>query len=289
MPSPPSSADGDGIYYLDYSRQGALYELARNKAVKTETFPTKLSETGLFKTEDGQIRNPADAQDGVYEFKANQPMWQNEAMARRWIALPGETGIKTTVSRQKRKDGTVNASYKMEWPADAVLAKTLFVDSSGLLGSHQPVETQLLHYDGKGWQAYSYRWNENGSDADLVPAGGSARNVNIAHNGDPHQVRQHDWRFHSRAECMRCHNAWCGVALSFQPVQLSGSNTSFRASQEPGNGLKPGRWKDCWRWDWLTTLLRSKNPSAWRTGIRLPDPIFTPTARIVIGRTRAAR
>ena len=38
------------------------------------------------------------------------------------------------------------------------------------------------------------------------------------HPGGKHA---HIYRFHSRAECMRCHNSWSGFTLGFQPQQLT--------------------------------------------------------------------
>ena len=35
------------------------------------------------------------------------------------------------------------------------------------------IETQLLHFTGDGWGAYTYRWNDQQSDAELVPAEGA--------------------------------------------------------------------------------------------------------------------
>ena len=80
-----------------------------------------------------------------------------------------------------------------------------------------PVETQVLHFDGEAWAGYSYRWNENGTDADLVPA-----------EGEEFDVSPESWkggsryRIVSRAECMRCHNMWNQFTPAFNPMQLSG-------------------------------------------------------------------
>ncbi|HYF37185.1 MAG TPA: PQQ-dependent sugar dehydrogenase [Prosthecobacter sp.] len=182
------------LYYVHWGTPGAIYRLSRNpNAGKPSTFPRKLSETGLF----SDVVKQAPAA-GVAEFQVTEPMWQDGAEGRRFIGLPGDKKITTEIKR--KKDGSV-ASSVVTWPADAVLAKTL---SKG-----RKIETQVLHYDGETWNGYSYRWNQEGSDADLVGVNGEEDGA---------------WRFHGRAECVRCHNAWSGYALGFQPQQLKAGN-----------------------------------------------------------------
>ena len=210
-------ADGE-LLYLDYSQQGALYELQRNKADKTGKFPTKLSETGLFK--DTQKQLPAD---GVYPFVVSQHMWQEGAKAQHWIALPQTTKIETQVKTKRDQSGAVQAEYKLKWPADSVLAKTLFMavwNGKDRFDYERPIETQILHFNGEVWNGYSYRWKDDASDAELVSSQGDERVFNSQRNYKPSSPWKTTWRFHSRAECMRCHNSWCDVALGFNPPQL---------------------------------------------------------------------
>ena len=62
--------------------------------------------------------------------------------------------------------------------------------------------------DGEAWNAYSYRWNDAGTDAELVPAEGAERKLRAA--PDRHALgggsREYTWRYQSRAECLRCHS-----------------------------------------------------------------------------------
>lgn len=178
------------LFYLHWGTPGGIYRLSRNpNAGRPSTFPRLLSATGLF----SDVVKQAPAA-GVSAFDVREPMWQDGASAQRFIGLPGDKRITTEIKR--KKDGTV-ASSVVTWPADAVLAKTL---SKG-----RKIETQVLHFDGETWNGYSYRWNKEGTDAELVGANG---------------VEDGGWRFHGRAECVRCHNAWSGFALGFQPQQL---------------------------------------------------------------------
>lgn len=190
------SEDGE-LYWMHWETDTRIYHLAPNPALgKPSQFPRRLSETGLFT--DTAAQTPAA---GVLRFEIAEPMWQDGATATRFIGLPEGKSIKTTTSGNPAKP-----NYKVEWPADAVLARTVTLK--------REIETQVLHFDGETWNGYSYRWNEPGSDAELVGADGDELTLE---NKQP-------WRIHGRAECARCHTSWSGFALGFQPDQLVSIN-----------------------------------------------------------------
>jgi len=210
-------ADGE-LLYLDYSLQGALYELQRNKVEKGEKFPTKLSDTGLFRDVAKQI--PAA---GVYPFVVSHPMWRDGAKSQNWIALPGTSTTETLVKTRRDSSGAVQADYKLKWPVDSVLAKTLVMpvwNGRDRFDFDRPIETQILHFNGEAWNGYTYRWKDDASDADLVPSQGDERIFGTQRDYRPSSPWKTTWRFHSRAECMRCHNSWCDVTLGFNAAQL---------------------------------------------------------------------
>ena len=194
--------DGE-IIYAHWGKPSTFYRLIRNPAVsQPASFPHKLSETGLF----ADVVNQTPAT-GVYEFNVTEPMWHDRLVGQRFIALPGESKIEASIL--KKKDGSPNGS-KVLWPKDAVLAKTLSTpDVAARL-----VETQILHHDGETWTGYSYRWNSEQTDAELVAVNGAETEVPVEQAPIQH-------RFHARAECVRCHTPWTGFALGFQPQQLA--------------------------------------------------------------------
>ncbi len=192
--------DGE-LYYAHYTTPTTFYRLVPNPAVGRSTdFPRKLSQTGLFSDVAAQVPDR-----GVYEFSIHEAMWQDGATATRYVALPGTSAVKTDIAY--RNNGSRSATTL--WPENAVLAKTI------RLGD-RPVETQMLHFDGSGWHGYSYRWNEQASDAELVDAA-----------GEEFEVPAENWkggtryRINSRAECMRCHNMWNDFTPAFEPMQLA--------------------------------------------------------------------
>ncbi|MDB6136939.1 MAG: hypothetical protein JWO94_11, partial [Verrucomicrobiaceae bacterium] len=180
-------------------------------ASKPADFPRKLSETGLFTDVVKQV-----IAEGVHAFDVHAPMWADGAQGSRFIGIP-KGKIETTLwTNDKGKTDS-----KVIWPKDAVLAKTLTMQRvQGKPETEQKIETQVLHFDGQAWNAYSYRWNEAGTDADLVPAAGDERKLDLEGDQYPGGKHRYTYRFHNRAECLRCHNAWSGFALGFQPQQL---------------------------------------------------------------------
>ena len=188
------SEDGE-VYWMNWENNTRIYRLAPNPVVgKPSQFPRKLSDTGLFS--DTAAQTPSA---GVLPFEIVEPMWQDGATATRYVALPEGKSITTTSSGNPAKP-----NYKVEWPAESVLARTITWPAT-----QQRIETQVLHFDGETWNGYSYRWNEKGTDADLVDA-----------DGAEFTVQKQPWRIHGRAECARCHNNWSSFALGFQPDQL---------------------------------------------------------------------
>jgi len=212
--------DTDGeIIYADYNEAAGLYELQHNPAPKTEKFPTKLSETGLF---EGTWQGHMQRAPGLYHFAIKAQMLQQEKTADGYeLALPGTSKILTKIVTQKDKDGNEHRSYELVWPKDAVLSREIiaFRWNGTPNGSAQPIETQMLHYDGAAWNAYTYRWDVDGTDATLVPAGGETEEYR------DWKGNKQVWRFHSRAECIRCHNSWVGGSLAFKPEQLAEMTT----------------------------------------------------------------
>ena len=67
--------------------------------------------------------------------------------------------------------------------------------------SRRRVETQLLHFDGRRWNGYTYQWNDQQTDADLVDGAGAERTWNVADSGAPGGKREKTWHYPSRAQC----------------------------------------------------------------------------------------
>ena len=212
------------LYFCDYDN-GAIYTLGRNEGgAANAKFPTKLSETGLFA--DVAKLTPSD---GVIPFYPNGRQWQDGATADYLLALP-ELSKVSFFEKPRALPGQVFwHEFAMQFPPGTVLVKTLTLDVLTAKGNvERRVETQLLHHDGEDWRGYSYAWRDDGSDADLVPADGDEKVFTVAAGGkvekgvwSPVGTREQVWTFHSRAQCLSCHNAWSEYALAFNTRQLN--------------------------------------------------------------------
>ena len=123
-------------------------------------FPQKLSETGCASVAD--VTEPAP---GLIPYTVQVPLWSDAADKRRFMALP--------------EGGFIERTENGRWdlPIGTVLVKEFTADGVR-------VETRLMmrHEDG-GWGFYTYRWDEDGQDATLVPTGVHRRHGH-AHLGD---------------------------------------------------------------------------------------------------------
>lgn len=203
------------LYVLDYD-DGTLHAFARqDTAVSQQKFPRKLSESGLFSSTATHEVAP-----GVIPFSVNAEQWSDGAFGERFVGIPGEGTVKVLPS--KRQVTGSMFSTATEFPKNSVLMKTLSLElQKGKAGSRRRMETQLLHFDGKFWNGYSYAWNDEQTDATLVEATGASREIRILDQNVPEGSYRYEWRFASRVECARCHNQWAEYALGFNLRQLN--------------------------------------------------------------------
>jgi putative heme-binding domain-containing protein len=210
--------DHDGeLYFLNYDDVGTVHQLVPNEAAREHRpdFPRKLSATGLFTS----VRDHRPAP-GVVPFSVQAEQWADHATAERFVALPGE---KTTIRMFDSPTAIPGGFYSGQvfFPKDGVLARTVSLEMErGNPRSRRRLETQVLHFDGSYWRGYTYQWNDEQTDAVLVPAAGADRTFTVVDSQAPGGRRQQTWHFPSRAECMQCHNPWAGHTLAFTSAQL---------------------------------------------------------------------
>ncbi|HEY8506581.1 MAG TPA: PQQ-dependent sugar dehydrogenase, partial [Gemmataceae bacterium] len=204
------------LYFLDYVEDGGIYRLEPNPIDpdKLPRFPRKLSETGLFASVAEHRVAP-----GVYPFAVNAEQWMDHATAERFVALPGTTTARFHEHPRDLPGSTFRG--RVHFPKDGVLVKTIALETeAGNPASRRRLETQVLHFDGDNWRGYSYRWNDEQTDAELVPADGAEQTFAVRDPSAPGGVREQTWHFHARAECLRCHNPWADYGLAFTLPQL---------------------------------------------------------------------
>jgi putative heme-binding domain-containing protein len=200
----------DETLILDYN--GGIYGFVPNTAPPANRdFPRRLSQTGLFS--DVATLAPAS---GVVPYRINAEMWNDYATAERVLGVPGDGAIVTAGGRE-----TI-VGRMWFYPSNTVFARTLTLETErGHPATGRRVETQLMHFDGQGWNAYTFRWNTAQTDADLLGSEGTNELFSVIDAAAPGGRREVRWRFLGRAECLRCHNAWAGETLSFNWLQLN--------------------------------------------------------------------
>lgn len=226
-------ADGE-VLFADYSNRCGLYRLVPNStAGKVAEFPRRLSDTGLFA--DTAKQEPAP---GVVSYGIAVPRWADGATSERWLAVPGK-GQVTPVWNDDPNN------RRWQFPENTVLAKTYSAEVTvGEATSRRRLETQVLHFNGEAWAAYSYRWNDAQTDAELVGREGANATFVQRDSHAPGGTRELSWRFAARAECLRCHNPWAGNALAFNFEQLlaPSKQTDLQRLVQSGVVAAPERW-----------------------------------------------
>ena len=196
----------DGSFYAVGYDSGEIFELARRPAPeKMPPFPRKLSETGLFASL--QDHRPAP---GVIPYSVNVPFWSDGAAKERFLALPGESKIKFN------EEGT------WEFEAGAVMVKSFTLEAhNGNPDTRQYIETRLLVNEDDRWVGYTYAWNEEQTDAELVEGEGRDQTFRIRDGRAPGGQRDQIWRYPSREECMYCHSRAAGFVLGMNTRQMN--------------------------------------------------------------------
>ncbi len=176
----------DGEVYVVDINTGQLHQLVPSGAVQPDTFPQLLSQTGCFDSTDPRIPLPA-----LVPYSLNATLWSDGASKERYFAVPNGGLI------------TVNADGDFDFPPGSVLAKTFSLNG-------KRVETRLLmrHTTGE-WAGYTYEWNDQETDATLLPAGKTKA------------VGTDTWTYPSRAQCLVCHTSIAGRSLGPELGQLN--------------------------------------------------------------------
>jgi uncharacterized repeat protein (TIGR03806 family) len=169
----------------------------------TSTYPATLTATGLFS--DLTDLSPAP---GLLPYQINLPFWSDHAIKRRWFTIP-DASSRMTWSRDD------------EWtfPTGQIWVKHFDIETTrGNPATRKRLETRIFVKNATGAYGVSYRWNEAGTEANLVGEPGEDFDLSITVGGSPQTQR---WRIPSRSECMTCHTPQAGFALSTNSRQYN--------------------------------------------------------------------
>lgn len=195
--------DDDGEVYL-LSFDGGLYRIVPTLEPENtfQDWPEKLSETDLF----ASIKEQKVAEH-LIPYEVNAPFWSDDAEKSRYFILPEGKQL------GYRNDGS------WEVPVGATIVKDFRVQSGR---QKKLFETRLIKRTSDGWEAATYVWNKQETDAELLP------------NGKQFEFWDrsgiHSWHAPSASECASCHVDAAGYVLGLNTAQLnrnaSGSETN---------------------------------------------------------------
>jgi hypothetical protein len=182
---------------------GFIRRLSPPSDSQGEPYPLRLSETGIFSNLDQLTPHP-----GIVPFEVNAPFWSDHAEKRRWFSVP-ELSAKIGFS----PDGN------WEFPWGTLWIKHFDLEQiRGAPETARRLETRILMRNPNGVHGATYRWDEAGKEAHLVPEAGMDEIIPVEANGI--SISQL-WRYPGRGECLQCHTPIAGHALAFNTVQLN--------------------------------------------------------------------
>src|SRR5262249_6088420 len=107
-------------------------------------------------------------------------------------------------------------------PDGTVLVKTFFLGRRpDDPAARRRIETRLLTRQDGQWAGYSYLWNDEQTDAELLPAAGLDRAYDVPDPQAPGGRRKQTGQYPSRAECMVCHSRAANWVLGLTELQMN--------------------------------------------------------------------
>lgn len=224
------------LYLMCLGAQGKILKLSR---ATTPQPPATLSATGIFSDTASLTAAP-----GVLPFTVNSPLWSDNAVKQRWIALPNNGA-----PYDANETITFRSDNEWSYPAGTVLIKhfDLPVDDSKP-AVRKRIETRVTVKTATGeWYGVCYKWRADGSDADLLT---TSDTQDIAISTADGGTRVQSWYFPSRNDCNSCHTPASTQVLGLRTWQLNG-NFSYPGTTTSGNQLQV--WSDIGMFDQALT------------------------------------
>ncbi len=195
----------DGSFYAVDYESGEIYELERRPPAEEQPFPRQLSQTGLFASVKGHQVAP-----GVISYSVNVPFWSDGAGKERFLAMPGETRV------------GFDEDAGWEFDDGAVTVKSFTLETqAGNPYSRSYIETRIVVKQDGRWVGYTYAWNDEQTDAELVEADGRDRTYLVQDPAVSGGERSQVWHYPSREECMFCHSRAAGFVLGLNTRQMN--------------------------------------------------------------------
>lgn len=195
------------LYLMSLGFEGRILKLS---AAPTPQPPALLSSTGVF--EDMATMKTAR---GLIAYNVNAPLWSDNALKKRWMAIPNDGG-------PYGADEVIKFRADSEWdfPVGTVLVKHFEMALSEQANAPiKRLETRLMvKTRDNSWYGVTYKWRPDGSDADLLADGqNETLQIQTAVGGTHTQT----WSYPSRNDCMTCHNTASTGVLGLRTWQVN--------------------------------------------------------------------
>jgi uncharacterized repeat protein (TIGR03806 family) len=171
-------------------------------------------------------------------YDVNVEIWSDGAHKRSWLVLPKGESI------EYAKDGP------WRFPVGTVVVKHFELEVAP--GERRRLETRAMVHERAGWAGYTYRWNDEQTDATLV---GTPHLATFDVRGEDGTTTKRAWYLPSGSDCLRCHTPGYGEILGVRTRQLAGRTA------ESGMDLVA---------DWSARGLFAKPPDATASAPRHP-------------------
>jgi len=184
----------DGIYRIEEAP----------KARQSQPFPRRLSQSALFLDTKQLIPSTS-----LISYEVISPRWSDGARAKRWIKLPA-SGI------HFYREG------HWDFPKGTALIEHFEIDTvEGDPSSAIRLETRVLQRSDSGqWRGYSYRWNNDQTDA-VLDLNAATKEIEIQDPQKPNELRKQTYSYPSSFDCLVCHNKSTGFVLGIKTLQLN--------------------------------------------------------------------
>jgi uncharacterized repeat protein (TIGR03806 family) len=144
---------------------------------------------------------------GLIYYEVASPLWSDGAAKDRWVSIPAGEQVAL-----EGAGGVIDPGH-FRLPPGTVVMKHFSLDG-------KRVETRLITRGPDGWGTYSYRWNEQQTEAVVIgPDEGAVAREVVGPGGK--QI----WTYPARSDCTKCHTEEAGFQLGLDLVQL---NTAVR-------------------------------------------------------------
>jgi hypothetical protein len=233
--------------------------------------PMKIKETGFFPA----APDFAQHSDRMLKFVPDPPLWSDGMEKERFMLLP--VGGKID-----------NSAPNWVFPVGTVFIKTFFDDRPLTGAKLRPIETRIIRRVGEAddlieYDYYLYKWNEPGTDADLVIndrgqedtlTGTSMITINHMENGKPlliNEGKPFEHTLPSRGMCNDCHH---DSGLTYQ---------TFIGFDEIRLGVKPAAGGTSQLEEFGKAGIFMKPVSATPRQVNTPDPVLREAERFILG------